>query len=72
MRLRIRKTPGRHWKLMTLGIVALVLGAGLALAERWYLAAAALLVGVLTLAVQWLCIEPPYVSDEDMHGSGSH
>jgi hypothetical protein len=71
MRLKFRKTPGRHWKLMTASIVALVLATGLALAERWYLAVAALLIGVLTLIVQWLCIEPPHVRDEELHGSGS-
>jgi hypothetical protein len=27
----------------------------------------AILLGVATLAVQWFCIDPPYVDDADLH-----
>jgi hypothetical protein len=52
---------------MTFSLVAFSLAAFLAIAKNHLLAGVALLVGVATLAVQWLCIEPPGVEDRDLH-----
>ena len=70
MRFRVRwpwQATGRHYKLMlaTTMVVAMLLPVLWLLGS--YVAAVAVLLWLLTLAVQWLCIEPPDVTDEDLH-----
>lgn len=66
-RLRIRRSPGRHWKLMTATLGSFALAAISLVAAEYLLSGIALLLGATTLAVQWLCIDPPYVDDADLH-----
>lgn len=62
-----------HWKLMTFGTAALLLAVVFALIKSWFLVAVVLGVFFLMLLVQWLTIDPPDVTDEDVHGpGGSH
>lgn len=69
LRLRRRKTEGHHWKLMTTSLAALTAAGVLAIMGQHMAMGVALVLGALTLAVQWLCIDPPYVDDEaDIHG----
>ncbi len=61
------RATGRHFKLMAATtIVALVLVPFL-LAYDLYLGAAGVLLWLLTVLVQWLCIEPPDVNEDDLH-----
>ena len=70
LRFRVRwpwQAAGRHYKLMlTTSMISVVL-----ILILWgihqYAAAAGVFLWLLTLAVQWLCIEPPDVTDEDLH-----
>jgi len=60
-----------HWKLMTL-VSVVVFGLMVAsLMERWYLAAVVLSLWFLMLLVQWITIDPPDITDEDVHGPGT-
>jgi hypothetical protein len=68
MRLRLHRKPGHHWKLMTATIVCLTLAGFLLLMTEHLAAGVALIVGIATLAVQWVCIDPPYVEEVDLHG----
>jgi hypothetical protein len=63
------KDPGRHWKLMTVVLVAFTGLSMVLMCSGAHLAGVAVFVGVLTLLVQWVCIEPPGVRDEDLHGT---
>lgn len=70
LRFRFRwpwQATGRHYKLMLVTSIAAVL----LVPVLWYFhvqaAAVALLLWLLTLLVQWLCIEPPGVEDKDLH-----
>lgn len=63
------KEPGRHWKLMTVMLMALTGLSVILMCSGAHLAGAAVFLGVLTLLVQWVCIEPPGVRDEDLHGT---
>jgi len=66
-------TYHHHWKLMTLAAAATFVGLIVALMKSWFIAAAVLSVFFLMLLVQWLTIDPPGVTEEDVHGSpGKH
>ena len=58
---------GRHYKLM----LATTLVALIVTPILWHffdeVAGVAVLLWLLTLAVQWLCIEPPDVEERDLH-----
>jgi hypothetical protein len=71
LRLRWRKTPGHHWKLMTAAIVCFTLCGFLLLMTEHLAAGVAFIVGIATLAVQWFCIDPPYVDEVDLHGTAA-
>jgi hypothetical protein len=72
MRLRLRHTPGHHWKLMTAAIVCFTLAGFFLLITAHLAAGVALIVGIATLAVQWFCIDPPYVDEVDLHGDAAN
>ena len=58
-----------HWKLMT-ALSGLVFVAIIVLfTQGWVLAAVALGIGFGILALQWLTIDPPNVTDEDVDGT---
>lgn len=63
------KEPGRHWKLMTVMLTAFTGLSVVLICAGQPLVGGAIFVGVLTLLVQWICIEPPGVRDEDLHGT---
>ena len=63
MKLTIRRPPGRHWKLKAATIAAFAIAASLAFARNWIVAGVAIMIGVVTLAVQWICISPPEVDE---------
>jgi hypothetical protein len=67
LRIRLRKTPGHHWKLMTATLAAFSVAGILAIMGECLATGFAILLGVATLAVQWFCIDPPYVDDADLH-----
>jgi hypothetical protein len=52
---------------MTATLAAFTVAAMLAIAAQFIAAGFATLLGVVTLLVQWFCIEPPYVDDRDLH-----
>lgn len=61
------QATGRHYKLMAwTGALALA-----TIPLLWiffsHVAAIAVYIFLLTLAVQWLCIEPPNVEEKDLH-----
>lgn len=62
-------TPGHHWKLMTATLTAFSIAGFLAVMNGCLATGVAVLLGVATLAVQWFCIDPPYVDEVDLHGS---
>ena len=47
---------------MTATLAAFTVAAFLEFTNRWYAAGIAMLLGVLTMLVQWLCTDPPHVS----------
>lgn len=61
------RQEGRHFKLMLAVSVAVVVAVPFLLARSAFAAAVALVLWLLTLAVQWLCIEPPGVEEKDLH-----
>jgi hypothetical protein len=67
MKLRMRRTPGRHWKLMTATLASFTVAGFLLVASEHLAAGIAVLVGIATLAVQWLCIDPPDIDDAELH-----
>jgi hypothetical protein len=52
---------------MTATIASFVVAALLLIGSEHLLAGVAALIGVMTLAVQWLCIEAPGIRDADLH-----
>jgi hypothetical protein len=66
-RIRLRRQPGHHWKLITATLVALGLASGVALITEHLTVGFALLLGMATLATQWFCIDVPGVDDADPH-----
>ena len=67
LRIRFRRTPGTHWKLMTATLAAFAVIGVVAVMRDCLAVGFAVLLGTATLAVQWFCIEVPGVEDEDMH-----
>lgn len=61
------RQEGRHFKLMLAVSIVVLLAIPFLVTSSIYWAAAALLLWLLTLAVQWLCIEPPGVEAENRH-----
>ncbi len=57
-----------HWKLMALVAAALLVAMVLAFAEGWFLVAVVIAIFLATIVVQWITIDPPDVTDEDVHG----
>jgi hypothetical protein len=66
-RIRFRRAPGTHWKLMTATLAALTVTGLVAVMRECLAVGIAVLLGAATLAVQWFCIEVPEVQDEDLH-----
>lgn len=69
-RIRFRwpwQKEGRHYKLMLATSIAVVILVPILLLWKSYVAAVAVVLWLLTLAVQWLCIEPPDVEEKDLH-----
>jgi hypothetical protein len=62
-------TYHHHWKLMSIVTGAVFIGMIVALFQGWLLAAVVLALSFLILAVQWLTIDPPDVTDDDVHGA---
>lgn len=61
------RQEGRHFKLMLAASIAVLLAVPVLLMSNAFIAAVALVLWLLTLAVQWLCIEPPGVEEKDLH-----
>jgi hypothetical protein len=61
-------TYHHHWKLMTLTAAAVFLGLIFAFMKSWFLVAAVLAVFFLMLLIQWITIDPPDVTEQDVHG----
>jgi hypothetical protein len=66
-KIRFRRTPGPHWKLMTGTLAAFGVIGVVAVARECLTVGIAVLLGTATLAVQWFCTEVPSVPDEDLH-----
>jgi hypothetical protein len=60
-----------HWKVMTLVSVLVFIGMVLAFMKGWYLLAVGLSLWFLMVLVQWITIDPPDVTDKDVHGPGA-
>jgi hypothetical protein len=58
-----------HWKLMSVAAVAMFLMIIVAFVKGWFLLAVVLGLGFGILVVQWLTIDPPDVTDEDVCGA---
>ena len=58
-----------HWKLMTLLTGAVFAALIVAFTQGWILFAVALALGFGILLLQWLTIDPPNVTDEDVFGA---
>ena len=67
----LRSGYHHHWKLMSLFSAIIFFGWMAALMEGWYFAAAALGLLFLMVLVQWITIDPPNITDEDVHGPGA-
>lgn len=62
-------TYHHHWKLMSVAAGATFIAMIVAFLQDWLFVAVALALGFLMLAVQWLTIDPPDVTEEDVHGA---
>jgi hypothetical protein len=62
-------TYHHHWKLMSVAAGTVFIAMIVAFLQNWLLLAVVLALGFLILAVQWLTIDPPDVTDEDVHGA---
>ena len=70
IRFRVRwpwQEAGRHYKLMLATTIAALLLIPILWLSYGPIAGVAILLWLLTLAVQWLCIEPPEVEAKDLH-----
>ncbi len=54
---------------MSVATAAIFLAIIFAFLKNWNLVAVVLTLGFLILLVQWLTIDPPDVTDEDVHGA---
>lgn len=61
------QASGRHYKLMLATTIAAILLTPILWAVYSPAVGVAVILWVLTLAVQWLCIEPPGVEEKDLH-----
>ncbi|MEY4544743.1 MAG: hypothetical protein RL685_938 [Pseudomonadota bacterium] len=71
-RIRFRFRPpwqatGRHYKLMLATTIVALLLIPILWLSYGPIAGVVILLWLLTLAVQWLCIEPPDVEEKDLH-----
>ncbi len=70
LRFRFRwpwQATGRHYELMLVTTIVAVLVTPLLWHFYEHVAGVAVMLWLLTLAVQWLCIEPPGVDEKDLH-----
>ncbi len=68
LRFRFERRHQHPWKLMALGSVVGGMLIVVSLMEGWYWLAVVGLIFLLTMAVQWITIDPPYVDEDDLHG----
>jgi hypothetical protein len=61
-------TYHHHWKLMSVVAVAAFVALIVAMIKSWFLLALVLGLGFAILVVQWITIDPPAVTDDDVHG----
>jgi hypothetical protein len=60
-----------HWKVMTIIAAIMFVGIPLAFLEHQHFLAVVLIVDFFVVLVQWLTIDPPDVTDEDVYGAPS-
>lgn len=61
------QATGHHYKLMLATAITAILVTPILWAVHSPAAGVAVILWMVTLAVQWLCIEPPGVEEKDLH-----